>query len=150
MIEEFKPGDEIRMSELIGRAFEIFIAPDYSEEGIRTFRSYTGAETILERYRSGDLILLYKEEGRITGVFEVREGNHICLFFVDPDRHGKGTGRALLNELLRRIGGRFDHITVNASPYAEKIYLRLGFSRSADKEVTNGIVHIPMTRRIVI
>ncbi len=146
MIEDFKPGDEAVLSLMIRRAFEIYIAPDYSDEGLRTFREFTEPDAILRRFQNGDVILCYREEGRIVGVLDVREGNHICQFFVEPDCHGKGIGRTLMSELVRRLEGQFDSITVNASLYAVKIYEKLRFRATGGKEEKDGIVYIPMKR----
>ena len=144
MIENFKPGDEKEVSDLVIRVYEQFIAPDFSEKGRKTFLDYATPDVILERFKAGNIILCRKEEGRIVGMIEVRENSHISLFFIDPDYHNRGIGRQLLDEVISRLRGKTDFLTVHSSIYAEKIYEKFGFFRIGELEETDGILHIPM------
>ena len=145
-------GDEERVSRMIEGVFDEFIAPDYEAEGIEEFKRHIVPEVILERHMRGDSFVLVAEEGdEPVGVIDVRDGNHIRLFFVREDRQGRGIGRKLfelaLERCLREKRG-LDSITVNSSPYAVPIYESLGFSANGPERVKNGIRHTPMIRSI--
>lgn len=77
-------------------------------------------------------------------MIEVRDSNHVCLFFVDKKYHNKGIGRRLFNEMLLKTGGKTDYLEVNASPFSEKIYSKLGFKSIGMKKEINGMLFIPM------
>lgn len=86
-------------------------------------------------------------EGRIVGVIAVRGCNHICLFFVDKEFHGQGIARNLF-ELVKKnlsVGDKVEKvITVNASPYAVKIYEKLAFNVVDNEQEKDGIRFTPM------
>jgi GNAT superfamily N-acetyltransferase len=56
----------------------------------------------------------FGNEGPV-GVLATR-GNHISLFFVRSDLHGKGVGRRLFDFMRSHSG--MERITVNSSPFA--------------------------------
>lgn len=80
---------------------------------------------------------------KITGILAVDDKlNHICLFFVDKDFQNTGIGTALfksfLNEFMPKI------VTVNSSPFAVKVYEKLGFTATGSRQASDRIVYIPM------
>lgn len=145
-------GDERRVSELIEDVFDEFIAPDYEAEGVEEFKKHIVPEVILRRHMRGDsLVLVAEEAGEFAGVVDVRDGNHIRLFFVRKDRQGRGIGRKLLELAVERCllqNPELDSISVNSSPHAVPIYESLGFVVTLPEQVKNGIRHTPMIRRI--
>lgn len=48
----------------------------------------------------------------------------------------------LLNEI--KMYSDITHITVNSSPYADKIYECLGFVKTGEQQETEGIIFTPM------
>lgn len=83
-------------------------------------------------------------------MIEVRDFNHICLFFVKESYHRRGVGKALYleaKELIKQNGAYF--IEVNASPFSENIYEKLGFKKTSDKMTVNGIRYIPMKTELL-
>jgi GNAT superfamily N-acetyltransferase len=144
MIKKFSLEEADKVYNLISAVFNEYVGVDYSEEGNRTFNDFIRPDQIIERYKSGNIVLTYQIDGEIIGMIEVRDDNHICLFFVHSDYHGRGIGRMLFNEILRTVKGKTDIIDVNASPFSEEIYSRLGFSRISDTTEKNGIIYIPM------
>ena len=71
------------------------------------------------------------------------EGSHIALFFVDPAVQRQGIGRQLF---LADLGeGGWDRVTVHSSPYAVEVYRHLGFSPTAEEQLSpDGIRYTPM------
>jgi len=123
---------------LVERVFMQFEAPDYSEEGVNTFRS------LLQDAEKMAALTMYGAfaEGMIAGVLAMRGVSHISLFFVESAMQGKGIGRALFS--AARAGCPSDLMTVNSSPYAVEIYKRLGFVPLSDEQVKDGIRFTPM------
>jgi len=120
--------------------FQEFEGPDYAPEGIATFKAclddpeFTGRLTMYGAFHDDCL----------DGVIATRNsGSHIALLFVRGACHRQGIGRQLFDHVLHFAPGR--QMTVNSSPYALKVYEKLGFSASAPEQLTDGIRFIPMT-----
>ncbi|WP_319477102.1 GNAT family N-acetyltransferase [Marispirochaeta aestuarii] len=148
MIEPFSLGKEKEVHNLLSSVFNEFVGFEYTEEGNKVFNDLIKPENILERHKSGNIILTYEKNGRIIGIIEVRDNNHICLFFVDKRYHNKGIGRELFNEMLLKIEGKTEYLEINASPFSEEIYSRLGFKSIDNKKEINGILFIPMKMKL--
>ncbi len=75
-------------------------------------------------------------------MLHVRDGEHISLLFVRPDRHGQGIGHALIERADRttRLA------SVNSSTNAVRAYERYGFKASGPEQVSDGIRFVPMRR----
>lgn len=134
--EEFAPA-----LELVWAVFMQYEAPDYSREGIETFRS-----SVIQNRDYLSAIAMYGayEGDETVGVIATRNGgNHIALFFVDGKHHRRGIGRKLFERVC--ADSTADTVTVNSSPYAADIYRHLGFADNAPEQVTDGMRYIPMT-----
>lgn len=102
--------------ELVIRVFMKYEAPDYSDEGVETFKrtavynkDYIESITMHGAY----------ENNKIVGVIAMRNnGSHIALFFVDGQYHRKGIGKRLFQTVLEQSTA--DELTVNSSPYAQE------------------------------
>lgn len=80
---------------------------------------------------------------KITGILAVDDKlNHICLFFVDKDFQNTGIGTALFKKFLNESTPKV--VTVNSSPFAIKVYEKLGFTATGIRQVSDGIVYISM------
>jgi GNAT superfamily N-acetyltransferase len=136
---------------LIREVYDEFVAIGYADEGNRTFYDFISMPETERRYRAGNLMVRARVDGAIVGAHEVRDANHIALFFVKKEYHGKGVGRAMFRYTLNAIRERHPDlaaITVNSSPYARGIYRKLGFVETADEQLKNGIRYYPMEYRI--
>jgi predicted GNAT family N-acyltransferase len=130
---------------VIKKAFDKFVAPGYSDEGVNEFYKYAGVQGLKERISNDIILVAETPEEKIVGVIEIRNHNHICLFFVDLEYHNNGAAKKLLSSALDLCGAQ-KIIEVNASPYAVPIYEKLGFKKQASEQLTNGIRYIPMTK----
>jgi GNAT superfamily N-acetyltransferase len=132
-------GNEIdKVLELVMKVFLEFEAPDYSQEGIRTFQDYINDDrAIKELDIYGALI-----DNQVIGVIATRNINHISLFFVDREYHQRGIGKQLFHFLLTNTSS--ENITVNSSPYAVEVYHHLGFTDTNKEQLQNGIRYTPM------
>lgn len=124
---------------LVWEVFQEFEGPDYSQEGIDSFKAH------IDRQEKEATIAMFGafEEDELLGVIATRdEGRHISLFFVSGKHHRQGVGRKLFEQIIPLTDSSF--ITVNSSPYAVEVYRRLGFSATDDEQLTNGIRYVPM------
>ena len=125
--------------DLVWLVFQQFEAPDYSPEGITTFKDFIEAQRIQPTL---SLYGAYAKDMLIGMIATRSNGGHISLFFVKKEYHGQGIGRSLFNHIC----SQYDHpsITVNSSPYAAEIYRKLGFADLGSEQVTDGLRYIPM------
>lgn len=137
--------DSEAISALVMAVFERCVAPDLDEEGRANFARDTTPEAVAGRLAEGSEGWLAERANRVVGVLEMR-ADHLKSLFVAPDCHGQGLARRLLERAL--AGREGAEITVNSSPYAMEIYEHLGFRRTSDWTVIDGLRHQPMARRV--
>lgn len=150
-IEEFKSGEEFDVAALIKTVFDEFVAPDYSTAGNIFFYGYIEPAKLLERFSRGDVLLTAKAGNDIIGFIEVRDENHIALLFVDMAWQRKGIAKKLLAKAIascRKKGKALKGFEVNASPYSEKIYAKMGFKKTSDMQNVNGLKFTPMAMEL--
>lgn len=146
-----RPGEEAEISELVVSVFNEFIGCRYPPEGVREFFDYVEPSSLRERFLSNHFTLVASRDERIVGVIEVRDGSHICLFFVDTRLHGQGVGRGLFEralEMCRENRPDCAVIDVNSSPNSVETYEKLGFHTTGSERTINGITFIPMVLEI--
>ncbi len=122
-------------------AWEVYaecLAPTTSLEGVETFRHYVNdPETSRNRIGFGAFLC-----GELVGMMLIRDAIHISLFFVKSEHQRRGIGRALLDTALRFYPCQA--FTVNAAPEAVGAYERMGFTKTGDEELEDGIRFVPM------
>ena len=145
-IRELK-RDEIRLAMvLVWQVFSEFEAPEYSAEGVDTFRVFIKPDAIIKLMDAGELRIWGAfTDGSLRGVIAEKGAGHICLFFVQKEFHGLGIGRALYAHYAAICrSAQVQRITVNSSPYAVPVYRRLGFMETNAEQLTSGIRYVPM------
>ncbi len=145
-IKALSVSEIIPALEIAKRAFDLFIAPDYSTEGITTFYNFISAENIKNKLASGNFFIWGALEKEImTGVVAVRDKNHISLFSVAPEFHGRGIGRELMETAFAFVRAQeLTFVTVNASRYAVPVYKKLGFRCTDEEQTADGMSFTPM------
>ena len=147
VINKIQKGDEHEISAMVKRVFEDFVASDYTSDGRRRYLEFINPSTIYSRNFCGDSHTLVCRAGdRIVGILEIQGWKHILLLFVDSEFHGRGIARELLGRAIKFSKEKAESkaVTVNASPYAEPIYKKLGFVPLATQTVKDGIKYTPM------
>lgn len=135
--EERQPALDLAL-----RVFMEFNAPEYTQEGVESFRSTLTDRVYLRMLKTYGAF----ENGTLAGMLATRDsGSHIALFFVDGRYHRRGIGRCLFEAALRE--NRRKAMTVNASSYALEFYRRLGFVPADTQQLTDGITYTPMILR---
>ena len=149
IIGELETNEINSFSNLVNTVFDEFVGKDYSEEGNNTFKDYTDLKNILIRFneKTGKFYAA-KYQNEIVGILEIKNNDHISLFFVKKEFHGRGIGKKLFEHFIKHVNSEAETITVNSSIYAEKIYARIGFIKTGEIEETNGIKYIPMSFKL--
>jgi predicted GNAT family N-acyltransferase len=134
---------------LVEEVFLEFVAPDFSEEGVREFMKYLDIAGMRERMESNHFTFVAELEHEIAGMIEIRNCDHISLLYVAKKHQRKGICKCLfalsVEECLKNQPQSAE-LTVNASLYAEGVYERLGFVRTEPEKTINGIRFIPMKK----
>lgn len=138
---------------LVNRVFSEFVAVDYSEQGRRTFSDYLKSklDEVSADITSGHKRMwACRECGEIIGVLAIRDASHVSLMFVDKRHHRKGIARQLMGHALEEIerNEEITEMTVNSSPYAVKVYERLGFEKTGEQQEKDGIIFTPMMKTL--
>jgi GNAT superfamily N-acetyltransferase len=121
------------------------IAPD--GEGADQFLASVQPEVIAANIRAENYrYQLALVGGTLAGVVAIRDNTHLFNLYVAQPCHGQGIGRRLwqsAREDAQQRGnpGRF---TVNASAYAERMYLKWGFRPTDAMQEQHGIRYLPM------
>lgn len=123
---------------LVWLVFMQYVAPDYSEEGSRTFQNFIQDK---EQMEALTIYGAFVEE-EMVGILAVRETAHISLFFVKDGYQGQKIGRKLFEHMLEKNDSQT--FSVNASPYAVPIYRHLGFRDEKPQEEKDGIIFTQM------
>ena len=90
-------------------------------------------------------------DNEIIGVLASKKVNHLFHFFIHPKWQNQGVGRALWNGYLQNLvtiigikNRGIKKITVNASDFAFKFYLKIGFTIKHQRQIKNGICFTAM------
>jgi hypothetical protein len=148
---EIQKGEEEKACLLVMSCFDEFVAPGYSKEGIIEFSKYVNPAAMQQRLANNHFIILALDGDILAGVIEVRESNHISLFFIRKDYQNKGSGKMLHKLAIDKcLLFRPDTtvVEVNSSPYAVPIYQKLGFVKTNDEQIVNGIKFTPMVYKL--
>lgn|SRR5690554_2998010 len=137
---------------LIWNTFSEFVAPDYSPEGINTFRrEFIESKEFKERFNSGKQIMYgaYSEE-KLLGVISVSDKGNISCIFVDKEYHRRGIASMLFRHIVSILKEkRIETIALKASSYALPFYHAIGFKDLDKQQDYNGILYTPMELKIL-
>ncbi len=155
-IRELDRNDIKEAMALTWEVFSKFVAPEYSQEGIDEFHKFIEPEAIIKKMGASEVRLWGCFDGnRIVGVIAVKSfavdllrgpywsGSHINLLFVKEEYQKQGIAKSLF-ETAKQECDKTHEITVYSSPYALKVYERLGFITTGGETTVNGIRFTPM------
>lgn len=143
LIRKIDDNNQEQAYSLVMKTFLQYEAPDYSAEGVETFR-----KSVIDNEAYQKELVLYGayDDNHLLGIIATRSnGNHIALFFVDGMYQKQGIGKKLFQAVVNNSSA--DKITVNSSPYAVEVYHHLGFVDTAKEQVTDGMRYTPMIYR---
>ena len=142
-----RSGEEDTVCRLIEESFNEFVAPEYSEAGVKEFFKYANPQSMKQRAEKDHFLLVALDGDKLVGIIEIRSNNHISLLYVKTEYHNKGIAGRLLKlsiESGQKDNPLLNYIDVNSSPYAVEIYEKLGFERIGVEREVNGIRFTPM------
>ena len=116
-----------------------------TDEGINNILTFMSKENMrLRFYIEGALILVARDKNnKIVGAIELKNFEHISLFFVDDKYFKFGIGKKLFEEVKNIL--ELEKYSVNASDYALEFYKKLGFIQITDSiKIENGVHFYPM------
>ena len=144
-IERANINDIEEISDLVKRIYLKYNSKIDTEEGIKNILIFISAENMrLRFFIEGALMLVARDENKkIIGVIELRNFEHISLFFVDDKYFKLGIGKKLFEEAKNIFGG--EKYSVNASDYGLEFYKKLGFIQITDSiKIEKGVHFYPM------
>ena len=144
-IERANINDIEEISDLVKRIYLKYNSKIDTEEGIKNILIFISAENMrLRFFIEGALMLAARDENKkIIGVIELRNFEHISLFFVDDKYFKLGIGKKLFEEAKNIFGG--EKYSVNASDYGLEFYKKLGFIQITDSiKIEKGVHFYPM------
>ena len=118
------------------------VADTLSEEGQATFSNIAASNAFLDRMKGDNLMLVAENDGKIEGVIELKEGRHVAMLFISPERQKKGIGRKLLSSALNHA--KVETVTVSASLSSVPAYEKYGFECKGETGESAGLVYQPM------
>ena len=145
--------NENEWEEAMNLAWDTFIlyeAPEYTKEGITSFRNFVRDPILKTLFIEGKYnVLAAFNNNIIVGIIGVRNETHISLLFVDSEYHKKGIARRLVEKTFERTYEKYGkrEMTVNSSPYAVGFYHKMGFQDLRPQETRDGITYTPMVNR---
>ena len=142
---EMNPGEERSVCELVSQVFHVFVAPDYGLEGIEEFFRLANPDAMKKRMQSGGFVLVAYQDEVLVGMLEFFPPDRIAMLFVVIQH--QGIAKELLTHAVKKASAMhpdLSKVTVHSSPYAEPIYLKLGFNKIGNVRTEHGITYIPM------
>jgi GNAT superfamily N-acetyltransferase len=128
--------------------FQMFNAPSLKPAGREEFKKYTTPEQFHARL-CDNYTYVAINKGKIVGLINARDVNHISLLFVTLHMQKQGLARQLLEFVVKRARKKgCSEILVNSSLYAVAAYEHLGFKKVSEKIVENGIAFVKMIMEI--
>lgn len=130
-IREFRKSDLVSVRRLIHQTIDICYSGVYPPRAVQSFREFHSEETIMERYRKGE-ILIVEQHGDVIATGAI-VGSDIFGVFVHPEFQHRGYGRALMQELENRAKTRgCTELELSVSLPSRGFYERLGYSISEE------------------
>lgn len=136
---------------LAWRVFKKYEAPVYPKRGVESFLEFITDNGLYRMFTIGEYHMWIALDGdRIVGLASMRMRHHLSLLFVDGEYHRMGIGTSLMHEIFAYIKEveKQDFCTVNAAPYGVPFYESLGFYKTGDEEVSDGMIIVPMKKHI--
>jgi len=144
---KIRTGEEDEVFNLVKAGFDEYVLSDLAEEGANEF--FRAAREMIYVKPAAHLIMVAESKSGIIGMIDIRDANHICLFFIVKKFQNRGIGRRLLERATAEcIKNNSHEIEVNSSLFAVQIYKKLGFVQVRPEQLLNGIRFVPMVKTL--
>ena len=125
-IKPFAPELAEATAEVIRRNLQEVNCKDYPPKVIEAMIKYYSSENLINIAEKRKVYVV-----EVKGVIKATgslEGNGICTVFVNPDHHGSGLGRLLMEYLEEQAAARgYEATTLDASLTALPFYAKMGY-----------------------
>ena len=120
---------------------------DYPKSAIQFLIKIHSPKQLIEKSKEKNIYVLV-EKDKIIGTVSLK-GDWVLTVFVNPDVHGRGLGRKLM-EYIENVAKKrkITKLTLPSSITAEKFYKKLGYKKIERKKHKECGVVILMTKRI--
>lgn len=142
IIRNMEEKDLGAVSAICMDAFLQSVAGTLSDEGNSTFSNIATCDAFRDRMKGDNSILVAENDGQIEGVIELKEGRHVAMLFIRPERQKKGIGSQLLASALKHA--KVDTVTVSASLSSVPAYEKYGFACKGEVGESAGLLYQPM------
>lgn len=137
MLRLFHNSDLSQLNQMIHKTIEYSYSGIYPDRAVMFFKNYHSENTILERARKGEVLVLEKD-GTIIATGSI-VGNEISGVFVEPKSQGFGLGSEIMFELEKRAKTkRIPEVTLSVSLPSIKFYENLHYEILDDLEIDVG------------
>jgi len=148
-----RPDDVRDIGVLCRRVVKRWVVPDQSAEVGRALLLRLSASVLRQRIVEGQRFHLAYVGTVLVGVAAMRDDSHLLHFYVSTRYQGRGIARRLwqraMRDAIRRAGTQ--RFTLNATPCAVPVYLRLGFHiDGAERPSPNGVLTTPMSLQLPV
>lgn len=144
---KIRTGEEDEVFNLVKSGFDEYVLSDLTEEGANEF--FRAAREMIYDKPTAHFIMVAESKNGIIGMIDIRDNNHICLFFVAREFQDRGIGRSLLERATAECSENNSlEIEVNSSLFAVQIYKKLGFVQTKPEQLLNGIRFVPMIKTL--
>ena len=134
--------DTQQASKVAVSSFKQSVAGHLSDEGVATFMSIASPESFESRMTKDNLMFVSEDENGINGIVELKEGRHVAMLFVAPEKQGMGIGQKLIKKALKYSSVK--SVTVSASLTSVNAYKKYGFEVAGPEEEKQGLRYRPM------
>ena len=88
--------------------FLIYEAPEYTKEGIKSFKNFVRDPILKQLFLEGKYQTLAAFcNGLMVGILGVRNETHISLLFVDREYHRQGIASKLLDRMFTQVDKQY-------------------------------------------
>jgi len=84
--------------DLVKTSFDEYVRPDLTDEGTKEF--FRAVHEMIFDKPVAHFIIVAEFANSIIGMIDIRDNNHVCLFYVAKEFHRKGIGRGLLEHAI--------------------------------------------------
>lgn len=117
---------------------------DFDINGSKTFMDFIYDKSIINELTFFGAF----DNNELIGIIATKsKGQHISLFFINPNYHRQGVGRSLFEYAYSNQDVLV--ITVNSSSFAVRFYESLGFEKVVDEQETDGLRYTPMVKFMI-
>ena len=136
-IREFRKSDLVTVRRLIHQTIEVCYSGVYPPRAVQFFKEFHSEETIMERHRKGE-ILVVEQHGNVIATGAI-VGSEILGVFVHPEFQHNGYGEALMLELENRAKARgCTKSELSVSLPSRRFYEHLGYNISEECSIDVG------------